>query len=142
MSNERDAFSLYISYITYLDNNKLAEIIYRSVGFQILRLVRTTSNLINMVPPVNLFDTIRMKKQGNEYTRIILLPNKIFGKHFVVFLKSTNNADEFIKFLSFGFIHICACVCIHLYANVCKCIFSVYFMFCRCVYCILFRYIT
>ena len=119
MSNERDAFSLFISYITYLGNNKLAEIIYRSIGFQILRIVRTTSNLINMVPPVNLFDLIGMKKQGTEYTRIILLPNKIFGKHFVVFLKSTNNADEFIKFLSFGFIYICACVCMCSFVHKC-----------------------
>ena len=119
LCNERDVFSLFISYITYLDNNKLAGIIYRSIGFQILRIVRTTSNLINMVPPVNLFDLIRMKKQGNEYTRIILLPNKIFGKHFVVFIKSTNNADEFIKFFSFGFIYICACVCMCSFVHKC-----------------------
>ena len=143
LSNERDAFSLFISYITYLDNNKLAEIIYRSIGFQILRIVRTTSNLINMVPPVNLFDLIRMKKQGMNILVLFYYQIRSLGNTLQYFLSLqvmlTNLLNSsLLALLIYAHVY----VCVHLYTNVCKCIFSVYFMFCRCVCCIFFRYIT
>lgn len=37
-----------------------------------------------------------MKKQGSECTRIISLLKNIFGKHFKVFYKFADIADEFI----------------------------------------------
>ena len=72
---------------------------YASISSEILRIARTTSELINMVTRVNLL-LIRMKKQGSEYTRIILLLKKVFGKPFKVFHKFANTADEFIKLFS------------------------------------------
>ena len=55
---------------------------------------------------------ILMKKQGDEYTHFISLLNKTFGKHFIVFHKSADDANEFMRFSSFSFIYI-------LYLHVC-----------------------
>ena len=41
-----------------------------------------------------------MKKQISECVHIILLLKKIFGKHFKVFYKFADTANEFIKIFS------------------------------------------
>ena len=58
---------------------------------------------------------ILMKKQGDEYTHFVSLLNKTFGKHFIVFHKSADDANEFIRFSSFSFIYICISACMFLY---------------------------
>ena len=41
-----------------------------------------------------------MKEQGDEFTHIIPLYKKIFGKHFKVFQKFADTADKSIKLFS------------------------------------------
>ena len=52
--------------------------------------------VINKVTHVNIF-FIRMKKQGNQSVCIILLLNKIPRKHFKMFYKFPDTANEFTK---------------------------------------------
>ena len=97
--NKRDAFPFYINRMPYLDNNIPSKTFYTSISSEIVRMARTTSELINMVTHANIL-LICMKKQGNECTRIISLLKKIFEKHFKVFHKFANTTDEFNKLLS------------------------------------------
>lgn len=57
-----DAFPFYINSMPYLDSNMLSKIFYASVGSEILRIARTTTDLIRMVICPNLL-LIRMKEQ-------------------------------------------------------------------------------
>ena len=75
---------------------------------------------------------IRMKKQVSEFTWVIPLLKKIFGKHFKVFYKFEDLFDEFIKFSSLQ-LYVCVCVCVcayfYVYVYVYMCILYVYFTF-------------
>ena len=83
----------------YLDSNKPFKIFYASFDSKNLCIVRTTTDLINMVTRVNPL-WIPMKKQGSEYVCIISLLKKIYGKHSKVFHKFANASNEFIKLFS------------------------------------------
>lgn len=65
-----------------------------SVGSETLCISRTTTDLINVVKPVNLLLIRMKKKQGSEYVCIILLVKKIFEKHFKVFHKFADTANK------------------------------------------------
>lgn len=98
----------------YLDSNMLSKIFYASVGSEILRISRTTADLIRMVTCANLL-LIRMKEQSSECVRIFsLLKKKIFGKHFTVFHKFADTPNEFIKLSSLLLIYIFVYVCLFL----------------------------
>ena len=56
-----------------------------------------TLYLINMKTRLKLL-LIRMKKQVSEFTWVIPLLKKIFGKYFKLFYKFEDPFDEFIKF--------------------------------------------
>ena len=54
---KKDPFPFYINNMHYLDSNIPSKIFYASVGLEILRIARTTTDLINMVICVNPFLT-------------------------------------------------------------------------------------
>ena len=60
--DKRDAFPVFVDCMPYLDSNMSSKKIYPSVGSEILRISRTTTDLINVVTHVKLYLT-RMKKQ-------------------------------------------------------------------------------
>ena len=70
---------------------------YVSISFEITHFTRMTLYLINMKTRLNLL-LIKMKKQVSEFTWVIPLLKKIFGKHFKLFYKFEDPFDEFIKF--------------------------------------------
>ena len=86
--------------MSYLDSNMPSKTFYASIDSEILCIVRTTIDLINMVELVNLL-LVKMKKQGSECTLIISSLKKIFGKHFNVFHTFTDTTDKFNKLSSF-----------------------------------------
>jgi len=83
----------------FLDSNIPSKIFYASVGSEILRIARTTSNLHDLVTRVNALLT-RMAKQGSKHKQIASLINKLFGRHFNVFKKFADTANQFIRLLN------------------------------------------
>ena len=53
-----------LEFLQYLDSNRSLKILYVSIGFEILCIVRTATSLCNIVTRVNLL-LIRVKKQDN-----------------------------------------------------------------------------
>jgi len=84
----------------FLSSNLPSKIFYASVGSEILRIVRTTTELDDIKIRVETL-LIRMKKQGSEKKRIITLMNKLYGRHAEVFSKFADTSDNFIKLFSF-----------------------------------------
>ena len=124
MFDERDVFLFDINNMLNLESNIPSKIFYASIGSEILHIVLATTDLVNMVKRVNLL-LIRMKKQVSECTRIISLFKKVFGKHFKVFHKFANTADEFIMPFSLWLffcisLHIFMCICMYIpcYTNI------------------------
>ena len=77
----------------YLDSNIASKIYHASIGSEVLCLARTAMDLNIIVTNPNLL--LRMKKHCGEFTRIISLLKKIFGRTFKVFDKfadTTNTA--------------------------------------------------
>ena len=129
-----------MEFLQYLDSNRPLKIIYVSIGFEILYIVRTAADQINIVTRVNLL-LIRMKKQDNEYTCIIPLLNKIFRKHFKVFPKFVDTANKNILSASqCNYFCMCACVCLFLFVDVFCVIYicNLFFMCIRCSVCVAF----
>ena len=79
-----------------------------------------------------------MKTQGGECTRIISLLKVILGKHFKVFHKITNTADELNNISLCNNVFVCECffyvcyVCIYVYYISVICLY-VNMLQCSCV---------
>ena len=79
---KRVAFPIYNNRIPYLDSYIPSKLFIDSVKSEMIRIVRTTSDLINMITHANLL-LIWMKKQGSECDCIISLLEKIFGNTYL-----------------------------------------------------------
>lgn len=82
--DKSDHSPFHINCMSYLDSNFPSRNFYASIGSAILCIVRTITDLSNMVKCINLL-FIRMKEQGSECICTILLFKNIFGKYFKVF---------------------------------------------------------
>ena len=85
--------------MSYLNDNITSRIFYDSIGFEILLIGRTPTDLINMVKRVNLL-LMRMKKKRTECNHIISLLKKKFRRHFRVFHRFADIAGLFIELSS------------------------------------------
>ena len=57
MFDEKDVFPLYINNVPYLDSNIPLKKVHDLVGSEILRIPRTTKDMINMVLLINLLSS-------------------------------------------------------------------------------------
>ena len=94
--NKTGVFLFYINFIPYLDGNIPSKIFFALISSEIISIARTATGMNNIVIRISLL-LIRMKKHGSECVRIILLLKKIFKKHFKVFNKFADTANEFIN---------------------------------------------
>ena len=94
--DESDFFLFYVNRLSYLDSNVSYKTRYALISSEILSIARTATHLINIATSVNLFQT-QIKNQGSEFTRIISMLKKLFGKHFKVLYQLADRAGEFIK---------------------------------------------
>ena len=81
----------------HLDSNIPSNIYDASIGSEILRFARTTSDKITFVTLSNRL-LERMKKQGRKHRSIISMLNKIFGKQFTIINLFPDTAANFSNF--------------------------------------------
>ena len=98
--DKRDSFPFYINRMPFLDSNMPSKIFYASIGSEILRIVRTTTELNDLKNRVDELLT-RMKKQGTEQGRLVSIIKKLFGRHTLNFKKFADTAQDFLKLFSF-----------------------------------------
>ena len=118
----------------YLNGKISSNIYYTSVGSEVLRLARSTSD-------INVFVTLsncllkRIQEKGSKHRSMISMLNKIFGKDSTIFSVFADTAANFIKpsslpwnrtihihvyllqnlFLLFAFLVVCLLVCLSKY---------------------------
>ena len=96
---KRDAFSFSVIRMLHLDSNIPSNIYYPSIGTEILRFGGTTSDK-NTFATISYSILKKMQKQGSKLRPMISMLNKIFGKHFTVFIVFTHAAANFIILFS------------------------------------------
>ena len=87
LHDNQDSFSFDIVRMPFFNNHKPSKILYFSIDSEILGLARNTSDCVTFIM---LFDKLldRISKQEIRKEDIIILLNKIFGRHFEVFIKT------------------------------------------------------
>ena len=91
--------SFVLCCISHLDSNISSNIYYESIGFDIIKFVRTNSDVDTFVTlPSCLLKKIQ--KQEIKHRSIMSMSNKIFGKYITVFNVLGDTAANFIKLFS------------------------------------------
>ena len=93
--DKRDAFNFTIVRMPYASSNMPSTIFYSSLGAEILRIARATSNVESFTESSqNLI--IRMVKQGAVISKVQAVLKKFFGRHQQDFIHICNSATSFV----------------------------------------------
>ena len=83
-------------HMPHLGSNIPSNIYYASIGSEVSKFARTTSNINNFVTLSNRL-LKKMQKEGSKHRSTISMLHKIFGKRFTVFNIFEYTAVNFIK---------------------------------------------
>ena len=96
--DKRDAFNFTIVRMPYASSNMPSTIFYSSLGAEILRIARATSNVESFTESSkNLI--IRMVKQGAVISKVQAVLKKFFGRHQQDFLHICNSGNDLSNLL-------------------------------------------
>ncbi len=96
--DKRDAFNFTIVRMPYASSNMPSTIFYSSLGAEILRIARATSNVESFtVSSKSLI--VRMVKQGAVMSKVHAVLKKFFGRHQQDFLHICNSGNELCDLL-------------------------------------------
>ena len=97
--DERDGFLFSIVLMPHLDSNIPSDIYYASIGSEILKFARSTSDINTFL---TLFSCLlrKMQQQESKHRPITYMLNKLFGKLSTVFNVFAEAATNFIKLFS------------------------------------------
>ena len=96
--DKRDAFPFTIVRMPYSSSNMPSTIFYSSLGAEILRIARATSNVESFTMSSKKL-IIRMIKQGAVMFRVQLVLKKFFGRHQQDFLHVCNSGNDLCSLL-------------------------------------------
>ena len=94
--DKRDGFPFSIVRMPFCSSNMPSSIFYASVGAEVLRIARATSNSDKFLISVNTLIS-RMIMQGAKRSRTINTLLKTFGRHNKSFKHISQNAREFVN---------------------------------------------
>ena len=97
--DKRDSFPFIIVRMPYEESNMPSRIFYSSLGAEILRIVRCTTDKSAFINSANILCK-RMIKQGAKYHRAVTILKKIYGKHSTAFQPFFNTSCQMIKELN------------------------------------------
>ena len=91
--DKRDSFPFSIVRMPFSSSNMPSSIFYSSIGAEILRIARATSNRRSFLSSTRIL-LKRMLKQGAHGKKVTIVLNKIYGRHNLCFNKFCKSSVE------------------------------------------------